>query len=326
MDPLIEDQKHINSKLHISTMSTTCKIGHSIINIENIYNYLPVSYDNVLLINYKNTYKTVDESLIKKRKKKTKKIVKKVNNFFNQITLLMAIDENKKINTKLFTNGSVQMTGSKSIADNLIILNKLIECLKKTYYADGKEIKLVENPELLEVTFDNEHEYEVPEHEYEVPEYEHKVSETLNLVENMESLKITDNYEHEHEHEHKVPDRETIKLVENPELLEITNFKISMINTNFGIGKEVNREDILKVIKEDNLPNIKAKLKPDIHAAVNIELLVQESIVTILVFKTGNIIITGGKNSLHINTAYEYINKLIDDNKSRIIKNYVESC
>ena len=298
MDPLIEDQKHINSKLHISTMSTTCKIGHSIINIENIYNYLPVSYDNVLLINYKNTYKTVDESLIKKRKKKTKKIVKKVNNFFNQITLLMAIDENKKINTKLFTNGSVQMTGSKSIADNLTILNKLIECLKKTYYADGKEIKLVENPELLQVTFDNDN----------------------NDLPDIESLNITDN----HDHEYKAP--ETIKLVENPELLEITNFKISMINTNFGIGKEVNREEILKVIKENNLPNIKAKLKPDIHAAVNIELLVQESIVTILVFKTGNIIITGGKNSVHINTAYEYINKLIDDNKSRIIKNYVESC
>jgi TATA-box binding protein (TBP) (component of TFIID and TFIIIB) len=252
MDSLIEDQTKINSKLHISTMSTTCKIGHTIINIENIYNYLPVSYDNVLLINYKNTYKTVDENLIKKRKKKTKKLVKKVNNFFNQITLLMAIDENKKINTKLFTNGSVQMTGSKSIKDNLNILNKLIECLKTTYNVDGEEIKLVENPELL----------------------------------------------------------------------EITDFKVSMINTNFGIGNEINREEILKVIKRDDLPNIKAKLKPDIHAAVNIELLVQESIVTILVFKTGNIIITGGKNSVHINTAYEYINKLIDDNKSRIIKNY----
>lgn len=294
MDSLIEDQQYINSKLHISTMSTTCKIGHTIINIENIYNYLPVSYDNVLLINYKNTYKTVNENLIKKKKKKTKKIVKKVNNFFNQITLLMAIDENRKINTKLFTNGSVQMTGSKNIADNLTILNKLIECLKKTYYVDGKEIKLVENPELLKVTFDNKE----------------KISE---LVKNIETLKIEDNTE-----------QELIKLVENPELLEITNFKISMINTNFGIGKEISREEILKVIKQNNSSNIKAKLKPDIHAAVNIEIIVNESIVTILVFKTGNIIITGGKNSVHINTAYEYINKLINNNKLRIIKNYIE--
>jgi hypothetical protein len=52
MDSLIEDQKQINCKVHFSTMSTTCRIGHTIINIENIYNYLPVSHDNVLLINY----------------------------------------------------------------------------------------------------------------------------------------------------------------------------------------------------------------------------------------------------------------------------------
>ena len=252
MDSLFEDQEKINSKLHISTISTTCKIGHTIINIENIFNYLPVSKDNVLLINYKNTYKTVDEGLIKKRKKKTKKIVKKVNNFFNQITLLMSVSENKKINTKLFTNVSVQMTGSKSIKDNFTILNKLIECLKTTYIdEEGNEIKLVDNPELL----------------------------------------------------------------------QLSDFKVSMINTNFGIGKEVHREEILKIIKQEDISNIKAKLKPDIHAAVNIELLVLNSIVTILVFKTGNIIITGGKNSTHINTAYDYINKTIDNNKSRIIKN-----
>jgi TATA-box binding protein (TBP) (component of TFIID and TFIIIB) len=253
MDSLIEDQEKINSKLHISTISTTCKIGHTIINIENIYNYLPVSKENILLINYKNTFKTIDDSLIKKRKKKTKKIEKKINNFFNQITLLIAVDEKKKINTKLFTNGSVQMTGSKSILDNINILNKLIGCLKTTFNIDGQEIKLVENPELLQVS----------------------------------------------------------------------DFKISMINTNFGIGNEINREEILKIIKKEDLYNIKAKLKPDIHAAVNIELFVSDSIVTILVFKTGNIIITGGKNSTHINTAYNFINKIINDNKSKIIKNFI---
>jgi TATA-box binding protein (TBP) (component of TFIID and TFIIIB) len=258
MDSLFEDQQQINPKLHISTMSTICKIfkiGNKSINIENIYNFLPVSYDDVLSINFKNNCRTIDEKYKKKeKKKKTKKIVKKVNNFFNQITLLMAVDENRKINTKLFTNGSVQMTGSKSILDNFKILNKLIECLKTTYIVDGEEKKLVENPELL----------------------------------------------------------------------EISDFKISMINTNFGIGSEINREELLKIIKQNDLPNIKAKLKPDIHAAINIELLVQDYIVTILVFKTGNIIITGGKNSVHINTAYEYITKLIEDNKSKIIKNYVD--
>jgi TATA-box binding protein (TBP) (component of TFIID and TFIIIB) len=251
MDSLIEDQKHINSSLHISTISTTCKIGHTIINIENIYNYLPVSKDDILLINYKNNYKTINENLIKKKKKKTKKIVKKVNNFFNQITLLIAINDDKKINTKLFTNGSVQMTGSKSIADNLIVLNKLMNCLKQKYIIDGEEIKFIDNPELL----------------------------------------------------------------------KISDFKISMINTNFGIGREIVREELLKVIKNDTKTVVKAKLKPDIHAAVNIVLTVLDSIVTILVFKTGNIIITGGKSSIQINTAYNYIINIIEKNKLKVIKN-----
>lgn len=254
MDLLIEDQKLINSALHVSTITSVCKTRQNI-NLEKLYNNVKVSHDNLLSMNYKNSCKTIDDKYKKKeKKKKTKKIVKKVNNFFNQITLLIAVDENKKINTKLFTNGSVQMTGSKNISDNLIILNKLIECLKQTYIEDGEEIKLVEDSDQL----------------------------------------------------------------------EISDFKISMINTNFGIGKEINREELLKIIKKDDLPNVKAKLKPDIHAAINIELSVQNYIVTILVFKTGNIIITGGKCSTHINTAYDYIIKLIEDNKSKIIKNYVD--
>ena len=254
MDLLIEDQKLINSALHVSTITSTCKYGQNI-DLKNVSDYAEVSLNDILSISYKNECKTIDDKYRKKeKKKKTKKIVKKVNNFFNQITLLIAVDENKKINTKLFTNGSVQMTGSKNISDNLIILNKLIECLKKTYIVNGEEIKLVEDADKL----------------------------------------------------------------------EISNFKISMINTNFGIGKEINREELLKIIKRDDLPHVRAKLKPDIHAAINIELSVQNYIVTILVFKTGNIIITGGKCSTHINTAYDYITKLIEDNKSKIIKNYIE--
>jgi TATA-box binding protein (TBP) (component of TFIID and TFIIIB) len=254
MDLLIEDQKQINKAVHLSTITATGYLNSNIY-LENLFNNAEVSHNDILSINYKNNCKTIDDKYKKKeKKKKTKKIVKKVNNFFNQITLLMAVDDNKKINTKLFTNGSVQMTGSKNISDNLIILNKLIECLKKTYIVDGEEIKLVEDTEKL----------------------------------------------------------------------EISNFKISMINTNFGIGKEINREELLKIIKKDDLPYVKAKLKPDIHAAINIELTVQNYIVTILVFKTGNIIITGGKCSTHINTAYDYIIKLIEDNKSKIIKNYIE--
>jgi TATA-box binding protein (TBP) (component of TFIID and TFIIIB) len=85
----------------------------------------------------------------KKTRKTTKKIVKNQNNqteqtdqtnqndnFFNQITIVMSIpidfesSTTKEINMKLFKNGSIQVSGIKSIPQCNIMINKIIQLLK----------------------------------------------------------------------------------------------------------------------------------------------------------------------------------------------------
>ena len=60
--------------------------------------------------------------------------------FYNQITLEIQIREDKIVNTKIFTNGQIQMTGLKSKEDGLEIL----EIVRKIIYVFGKvEIRYV---------------------------------------------------------------------------------------------------------------------------------------------------------------------------------------
>ena len=113
--------------LEISTMSVICKLN-TVINIQNINKHMPLSNNNFLSIKLNNDIRVLDKALIK-RKKKSKKN-KKNKSFYNQITTIINVDDINKINIKLFINGSIQMTGCKSITDSYIVLNKLIDSLK----------------------------------------------------------------------------------------------------------------------------------------------------------------------------------------------------
>jgi TATA-box binding protein (TBP) (component of TFIID and TFIIIB) len=140
----------------ISTMCASCKLNTKI-NIENLEKYLLLNTNDVLKIKPRNSD---IKSLIndKKRKKRKNNTNEKTNNYFyNQITVVIRIDngifENindlKKINLKIFQNGSIQMSGCKSVNDINIVINKLIIKLKeiKNIIIDNeiKEIKFIDN-------------------------------------------------------------------------------------------------------------------------------------------------------------------------------------
>ena len=128
--------------LKISTMCCGCKLNTNLL-IKNIENYFQLDSKDILSI------KINDESLrtlldIKKKPKRIKKNKIKKNNasnkfFYNQVTVVIRINDNEteninnesKINLKLFKNGSVQMSGCKSIKDVNRVLNKLIIKLKE---------------------------------------------------------------------------------------------------------------------------------------------------------------------------------------------------
>jgi TATA-box binding protein (TBP) (component of TFIID and TFIIIB)/ribosomal protein L44E len=151
--------KNLPAGISISTMCTSCKLNTKI-DIVNIEKYLPLSTDDILTVK-RNTdrMRTLIES--KPKPKRIKKIEKKkvtTNHFYNQITIVVRVGQGDyddlttvpKINMKIFKNGSVQMSGCKSITNINIALNKLIFRLKeiKARMEDGKIIEkaFIEEP------------------------------------------------------------------------------------------------------------------------------------------------------------------------------------
>jgi TATA-box binding protein (TBP) (component of TFIID and TFIIIB) len=141
---------------HNLKISTMCATGvlKSLINITNIEKFLELDYDDVITVKIDDDR---NRTLIDKKKtKKLEKVVekKKTNHFYNQITVVIRVNHQipvidwkiePKINFKLFKNGSVQMSGCKSLRNINIALNKLIYKLKiiKSKIEDNK---IVEKP------------------------------------------------------------------------------------------------------------------------------------------------------------------------------------
>ena len=145
--------KNLPAGISVSTMCASCKLNTRL-NIPNIEKYLQLNSDDILtvkmnkekmrtLITIKNKPKRIKKTENKNKQKDTSK-----NHFYNQITVVVRVgqgqckdlNETPKINMKLFRNGSVQMSGCKSIKNINLALNKLIAKLKevKAKIEDGK--------------------------------------------------------------------------------------------------------------------------------------------------------------------------------------------
>ena len=181
MNTMINEQKHefkefldtnkeINNLpkgISISTMCATCKLNTEL-DIDNIQLYLPLNIKDIITVKRSTT--SIRSLLTQKTKnKRTKKIVqpiktKVINYFYNQITVVIRVTDGEtddinnepRINLKLFKNGSVQMSGCKSLKSINIVLNKLVNKLKETKakIIDDNivEIKFVENPNMLNIS------------------------------------------------------------------------------------------------------------------------------------------------------------------------------
>jgi len=159
--------KELPIGVSVSTMCASCKLN-SRLDINNIEKYLQLNSDDVLMVkmNDEKIRTIINKKNKPKRTNKTKSNQKDTtkNHFYNQITVIIRIDQGTyrdlnevpKINLKLFRNGSVQMSGCKSVRTINIVLNKLIVKLKevKAKIEDGKinEIKFIDDPEKITIT------------------------------------------------------------------------------------------------------------------------------------------------------------------------------
>ena len=130
--------KNLPNGVNISTMTASIKNTGLVFDFKNIFDYLELNDNDVLaVVRNANDYRSLI-TIKKKKKKKNEK--KKKRQFFNQLSVIIRINEGpyedinkeKKINFKLFVNGSIQMSGIKNISFVNKALNKLIVVLKRT--------------------------------------------------------------------------------------------------------------------------------------------------------------------------------------------------
>lgn len=104
---------------------------------------------------------------------------------------------------------------------------------------------------------------------------------------------------------------------------QISNVRIRMINSNFNIGFLVNRKKLNEIMTAKKVTN---SYEQNIHSAVIIKYLFEEKdIVSIFVFESGAVIITGAKKREHLIEGYKYITTQLYENYDKVVKANVQT-
>jgi TATA-box binding protein (TBP) (component of TFIID and TFIIIB) len=191
---------------------------------------VPLSHEGIRSIKYIkkkeniNVYRSVDEQPNSGKA------------FNNQATIIVHTNDNKPINTKIFRNGKLQMTGCRGVEDANDISDKLLSIFRA------------------------------------------------------------------------LPS----DVVQNPETLTITETTIAMINSIFFTNFELKRRELVNILDKyysDDL--ISCNFEVNNYQGVNIKRRSSKgNTVTILVFRSGKTLITGGKCEEDIKEMYVFINNI----------------
>ena len=318
----------VPSNIIISTITINCNLG-TLLLLDNIGKYMDIEPDNLIAIKIGKTgiLRCIDSKLQEKFKSINKNQKK---NFYNQLTTIIKIYENKYINIKLFKNGSIQMTGCKDLYDANIALNKLINKLKLIISIKKDIEKKIESNTCEKISLNS---YIIP-NITKIPNniiYEESdiTSKNMDIFIKSLSNKKTIIYQENSDTQSSDLDcnssSETysnemnIQFVENIDNINVNNIKIDLINSNFAIKYQINKEHLYNIlIKQNVLCRISS-----IHACINIKHKIIDNdkiiYVSIFIFQTGNIIIIGKKPE-YIRNAYIYIVKLLNKYKPIIMK------
>ncbi len=105
----------------------------------------------------------------------------------------------------------------------------------------------------------------------------------------------------------------------NLNIKNVTNFKIVMINTNFNILFQINRERLHQLLREAGYD---VTFDPIIHACVNIKYQIPNTnnkTISIFVFESGSITIAGSNSCQQVLDTYNFINKFILSNYAKLL-------
>ena len=319
--------------LRISTSTATCNIN-SFVNLYLVYSNLEIN-DTIIYIEFADEI----SKGVNPGKPKSKKASEKKKLFYNQITIIVKPYSDKSIynNVKLFNNGAVSMTGLKKQEGEIsikYILDK-IKFIKGVIYTNSPN-----SPNSLEDS---------------INEMKCDFCHTNNSIHNIKKIVC----------DHSicklcVKNKDLNKtncptcgknLIEdallNNSISKIKDFKIVLINSDYYIGFNINREKLHNILY--NKYQIYSSYEPCIYPGVNSKYYWNEDYaesefqgkcqctvycngkgpgkgngkckkITISIFQSGSIIITGAHNHTQILRAYKFINTVIQNDIGLIKK------
>ena len=258
-----ENNKKFPAELHVSTQTQIGRINATI-ELSELAQALQCN-GHILYIEHGDAIRKGSDGKKSARKHKKQKPKKY---FYNQVTIHMPREEDKRVNMKIFNNGRVQMTGVIKSGQGLEKVRELVQELNRLS-----------------------------------SEYREKIFGHSEVIEN-------------------VQETETV-----------------LINSNFDIGFEIDRESLHRLIIHEGYYS---SYEPCTYPGVNIKYYhnpIHNNFgicdcekpcngkgkdntckkITIAVFKSGKIIITGGRSKENIQTAYKFITEFINENKEQIL-------
>jgi len=130
-------------------------------------------------------------------------------------------------------------------------------------------------------------------------------------------------------------------LVESPSQFSLKNVRISMINSDFKLSRKIKQKKLFNLLKEytiENGGNIRINtFNPDKYPGINVKYIKDttkvkssdtytrkgrkkiDGEVSILIFRSGSIIITGYKKPTEAKDAFNYLSKIIIDNQEVVL-------
>ena len=267
--------------LKISTMTITCKFD-TFFCINNIGKYLDLSLDAVLSVKYKNeTGISCIRTLEPIKKKKKKKPKKK--------------PKKKQANKKQVKQKPEQEKKKKKTA---VFYNQATVRIKTKSKTKPINVKLFKNGS-IQMTGCISVENAVECMSIMCEEFKKIKGVLSKKMDKIDEIKFSTNL-----------DNLTIKKMED--------FKVGMINSNYHIGFKVDRDALYEILLENST---ECTFEPCVHAGVNIKHNYYDiKKISVFVFESGSIVITGARDKHQIVDAYEYISRKLCENYNLVLK------
>lgn len=283
--PDIKGLMNMPQDIIISTITAICSINTDIY-VGNIGKYLELSLDFIVGIKYGyEDNPLTNRSLIPVKKNKKAKLLSELENQKNS----------SNNNNNIMAPKSDIIEVDKTFFNQVSIKLKMRDSMNKEKNID---VKLFINGsiQMTGITSAN------------------LAFETLNkLFIKLNKIKATYDFK-----TRKIKERPYVMNYDVLKIESVNNFTVEMVNSDFDIGFKIDRNKLYTLLVGDK---IECSYDPILHAGVNIKYYVKEKVVSIFVFESGSIIITGGQTSDQIVEAYNFVNRYLLINYRNLIIN-----